>query len=330
MKSKHTYEDPVTEYVRTDFTVLNKNLTVNDALHKIRNEGVGERIVYFYVVDDDERLVGVLPTRRILTAKPENKIEEIMVNRVAALPNNATVYDACEFFVTYKFLAFPVIDAERKIIGIVDVNLFTEELLNLEPDIDERRQFNDVFEAIGFNINEIKNASPLKAWKIRLPWLLATVTSGTICALLAGVFEATLAESLVIAFFLTLVLGLGESVSIQSMTLAVQALHTAQPSLKWYLKSLWKEIQTALLLGFSCGLLVAAVVVIWKEAVVAGIAIGASIILVELLAAFWGLSIPSLLHKTKLDPKIAAGPITLALTDIGTIMFYLGMAETIL
>ena len=330
MKSKHTYEDPVTEYVRTDFTVLNKNLTVNDALHKIRNEGVGERIVYFYVVDDDERLVGVLPTRRILTAKPENKIEEIMVNRVAALPNNATVYDACEFFVTYKFLAFPVIDAERKIIGIVDVNLFTEELLNLEPDIDERRQFNDVFEAIGFNINEIKSASPLKAWKIRLPWLLATVTSGTICALLAGVFEATLAESLVIAFFLTLVLGLGESVSIQSMTLAVQALHTAQPSLKWYLKSLWKEIQTALLLGFSCGLLVAAVVVIWKEAVVAGIAIGASIILVELLAAFWGLSIPSLLHKTKLDPKIAAGPITLALTDIGTIMFYLGMAETIL
>ena len=330
MKSKHTYQDPVTDYARTDFTALNKNLTVNEALHKIRNEGVGERIVYFYVVDDDERLVGVLPTRRILTAQPEKKIEEIMVSRVAALPGNSTVYDACEFFVTYKFLAFPVIDEERKIIGIVDVNLFTEELLNLEPDIDDRQQFNDVFEAIGFNINEIKNASPLKAWKIRLPWLLATVTSGTVCALLAGVFEATLAESLVIAFFLTLVLGLGESVSIQSMTLAVQALHTAQPSLKWYLKNLWKEIQTALLLGLSCGLLVAAVVVIWKEAVIAGIAIGASIILVELLAAFWGLSIPSLLHKTKLDPKIAAGPITLALTDIGTILFYLGLAETIL
>ena len=330
MNGKHTYQQPVTNYARKDFTALNKNLTVNEALRKIRNEGLGERIVYFYVVDDEEKLVGVLPTRRILTAFPDKKIEEIMVSRVAALPSSASVYDACEFFVTYKFLAFPVVDSENKIVGIVDVNLFTEELLNLEPDLDERKQFNDVFEAIGFNINEIKNASPVKAWKIRLPWLLATVTSGTICALLAGMFEATLAESVVIAFFLTLVLGLGESVSIQSMTLTVQALHTAQPDLKWYLKNLFKESQTALLLGISCGAIVALVIIVWKGAVVAGVSVGLSIVLVEMMAAFWGLSVPSILHKTKLDPKIAAGPITLALADISTIFFYLGLATILI
>jgi magnesium transporter len=330
MDGKHTYQQPVTNYARKDFTSLNKNLTVDEALRKIRNEGLGERIVYFYVVDDEDKLVGVLPTRRILTAFPDKKIEEIMVNRVAALPSSASVYDACEFFVTYKFLAFPVVDVDRKIVGIVDVNLFTEELLNLEPDLEERKQFNDVFEAIGFSINEVKNASPIKAWKIRLPWLLATVTSGTICALLAGMFEATLAESLVIAFFLTLVLGLGESVSIQSMTLTVQALHTAQPDLKWYLKNLFKESQTAFLLGISCGAIVALVIIFWKGAIVAGISVGLSIVLVEMMAAFWGLSVPSLLHKTKLDPKIAAGPITLALADISTIIFYLGLATILI
>ena len=135
MNGKHTYQQPVTEFIRKDFTAINKNFTVDEALRKIREEGAGERIVYFYVVDDEEKLAGVLPTRRILTAKPEQKIEDIMVSRVAALPQTATVYDACEFFVTYKFLAFPVIDEERKIIGIADVNLFTEELLDLEPDI---------------------------------------------------------------------------------------------------------------------------------------------------------------------------------------------------
>ncbi len=330
MDGKNTYQQPVTDYIRKDFSALSKNITVDDALNKIRKEGIGERIVYFYVVDDEEKLVGVLPTRRILTAQPEKKIEEIMVNRVAALPSSSTVYDACEFFVTYKFLAFPVVDDENKLLGIVDVNLFTEELLSIDADIDDRQKFDDVFETIGFNINEIKNASPVKAWKIRLPWLLATVTSGTICAILAGMFEATLAESLVIAFFLTLVLGLGESVSIQSMTLTVQALHTAHPNLKWYLKNLWKESQTALLLGLSCGVIVALVIIIWKGAVLAGIAVGLSIVLVELMAAFWGLSVPSLLHKTKLDPKIAAGPITLALADISTIVFYLGLATILL
>ena len=330
MNGKHTYQQPVTEFIRKDFTAINKNFTVDEALRKIREEGAGERIVYFYVVDDEEKLAGVLPTRRILTAKPEQKIEDIMVSRVAALPQTATVYDACEFFVTYKFLAFPVIDEERKIIGIADVNLFTEELLDLEPDIDERPRINDVFETIGFTIEEIKNASPLKAWRIRLPWLLATVASGTVCALMAGLFETTLAESLVIAFFLTMALGLGESVSIQSMTLAVQALHTASPSLKWYWKNLMRETKSAMLLGISCGALVASIVLIWKGDLFAGITVGASIVLIEMMAAFWGLSIPSLLHRTKLDPKISAGPITLALTDIFTILFYLGMATIIL
>ena len=114
------------------------------------------------------------------------------------------------------------------------------------------------------------------------------------------------------------------------MTLAVQALHTASPSLKWYWKNLMRETKSAMLLGISCGALVASIVLIWKGDLFAGITVGASIVLIEMMAAFWGLSIPSLLHRTKLDPKISAGPITLALTDIFTILFYLGMATIIL
>mgnify|MGYP001085757943 CR=1 FL=1 len=330
MEEKHKYHLPVTEFARKDFNSLNKNLTVDEALRKIREEGIGERIVYFYVVDDEEKLVGVLPTRRILTAALEKKIEEIMVNRVAALPSSATVYDACEFFVTYKFLAFPIVNEERKLVGIVDVNLFTEELLNIDPDIDERQQVDDVFEQIGFSIDEIKNASPIKAWKIRLPWLLATVTSGTVCALLTGLFETTLAESLIIVFFFTLVLGLGESVSIQSMTVTIQALHSSAPSLKWYVKSFLREMKTAFLLGLSCAAIVAVIVILWKRDFTAAFVIGFSVMMVQLIASVWGINVPTILHKTKLDPKISSGPITLALTDICTILMYFGLAALFL
>lgn len=334
MPDKHTYYQPVMEQARKDFTVLDKNLTVDETLKKIREEGVGERIVYFYVVDEEKKLVGVLPTRRLLVGKAEQKLEEIMVKRVAALPGTSTVYDALEFFATYKFLAFPVIDAERKIIGIVDVNLFTDELLE-EKDSDEEdeietQNYDSIFETIGFRISEVKNASPLKAWRIRLPWLFATVTSGTICALLTGMFETTLAESLIIVFFFTLVLGLGESVSIQSMTVTIQALRSSKPSLKWYLKSFLRETQTALLLGLSCAAIVSLVIILWKGEIAAALVIGLSVMLVQLIASVWGLSVPALLHKLKLDPKIAAGPITLALTDICTILFYFGLAKLLL
>ena len=324
-ESKSTFNQPISDYVRGDYSALHKSLTVDEALRKIRTEGVGERIVYFYVVDDEQKLVGVLPTRRILTGQPEQKLEDLMVRNVAAIRDDATVYDACEFFVTYKFLALPVVDKNRKLMGVIDVNLFTDELL----DFSERQKVNDVFESIGFKISEVKNATPAKAWLIRFPWLLATITSGTVCAILAGFFEATLAESIVLAFFLTLVLGLGESMSIQSMTLTIQALHTAQPSLRWYLKNFLKEAQTAILIGGSSGLLVALIAYAWKGEFITSLIIGLSILLVQLFAALLGLSVPALLHSTELDLKVSAGPITLALTDIFTILFYLGIATIV-
>lgn len=334
MPDKQTYHHPAMEHARKDFTALDKNLTVDETLRKIREEGVGERIVYFYVVDEEKKLVGVVPTRRLLVGKAGQKLEEIMVKRVAALPRTATVYDALEFFATYKFLAFPIVDEERRMLGVVDVNLFTDELLE-EKDSDEEdeietQNYDSVFETIGFRISEVKNATPLKAWRIRLPWLFATVTSGTICAVLTGMFETTLAESLIIVFFFTLVLGLGESVSIQSMTVTIQALRSSKPSLKWYLKSFLRETQTALLLGLSCAVIVSLVVVLWKGEIAAALVIGLSVMLVQLIASVWGLSVPALLHKQKLDPKIAAGPITLALTDICTILFYFGLAKLLL
>ena len=96
----------VADHARKDFPLLGASMTVGDALERIRREGVGERVIYFYAVDEQKRLVGVVPTRRLLTASLEMPLGEIMAPRVVAVPANATILDACEFFVLYKFLAF--------------------------------------------------------------------------------------------------------------------------------------------------------------------------------------------------------------------------------
>ncbi len=95
-----------------------------DALERIRREGVGERVIYFYAVDPEKRLVGVLPTRRLLTAALDTPLREIMIRRLVTIPAKATVLDACEFFVLYKFFAFPVVDEQRRVVGVIDVESF--------------------------------------------------------------------------------------------------------------------------------------------------------------------------------------------------------------
>src|SRR2546430_11288932 len=120
----------IVDHARKDFPLLDANMSVADALDRIRREGVGERVIYFFAIDSEKRLVGVLPTRRLLTAALETRLEEIMVRRVVAIPATATVLEACEFFVLYKFFAFPVVDERRRVVGVVDVSLFAEEMLD--------------------------------------------------------------------------------------------------------------------------------------------------------------------------------------------------------
>src|SRR5947199_8433373 len=151
----------VADHARKDVPLLDANMTIGEALERIRREGVGERVIYFYPVDEEKRLVGVVPTRRLLTAPLETALREVMVRRVVAVPAKATVLDACEFFVLYKFLAFPVVDEQRRVVGIIDASLFAEEILEAGDAGDESRNREAVpigpefFEALGFRLEQL-------------------------------------------------------------------------------------------------------------------------------------------------------------------------------
>jgi magnesium transporter len=316
----------VADHARKDFPLLDADMTVGEALERIRREGVGERVVYFYAVDEQKRLVGVVPTRRLLTASLETPLRHVMVPRVVAVPATATILDACEFFVLYKFLAFPVVDEQRRVVGVIDANLFAEEILEAGESEDRHRSAAPVgpefFEALGFRIEQLRGASAWRVFQFRFPWLLVTVTGGTLSAILAGFFQATLVRSLALAFFLTMVLGLNESVSAQSMSVTIHALRSVNVTWRWLAIAFRREVTTAILLGVACGLLVSTIVWVWRNDLRAAFVIGGSIALSLVTACALGLGVPSLLHRLKLDPKIAAGPVTLALADFVALVIY--------
>lgn len=132
-------KDSVVDHIHASFSRIRDDQTVAEAIASLRTTPLTERVMYLYVVDAENRLVGVLPTRRILLAQPKDRISDLMIRRVVAIPSDATVLDACEFFIEHRFLAFPVIDENRRLLGVVDVELYQEELIALGPVTPVRR-----------------------------------------------------------------------------------------------------------------------------------------------------------------------------------------------
>jgi magnesium transporter len=315
----------VLPYAHRDFASLLQSLTIAEALDDIRNRGIGERVVYFYVIDSNGQLAGVMPTRRLLTGNVESRLQDIMQRQVVTLPHTATKADACELFLSCKYLALPIVDAERKVLGVVEAALLTQEVFESEHATDQRK-IDALFSTIGIHLSALQQSSPLGMFKMRFPWLITTLGSGIVAAFLASLYEATLAKNLVLVFFLSLVTGLGESVSTQSVALALQRIHSRQTK-STYLKVLRQELMTAALLGLTCGVVVAVACVLWRGPNMPAAVLGVSIFLALCMSCVIGCSVPTLLHKLKLDPKIAAGPVALGITDICTLMFYYNLAR---
>jgi magnesium transporter len=317
---------PVTGRMRRDFTRLRSDQTVGEALEMLRREPPPDRIIYFYVVDDRGRLAGVVPTRYLLLSPTDRPLREFMVRKVAALPTTATVRDACEFFAVHRFLAFPVVDAEGRIVGVVDVDLYTSELGQL-GDAEKR---DDLFQALGVHGSGGARLSATAAFRRRFPWLLCNMVGGIACALLASLFEAQLQKVVAIALFIPVVLNLAESVSSQSVSLTLHQLRGQRPTANLLVRGIRGELATGLLLGAACGAAIGLVALAWLHQPAVGLCLLGGIGGGVALAALLGMSLPVVLRMVSLDPKVAAGPIALAAADVLTLLFYLGLARWLL
>jgi magnesium transporter len=315
--------EPILPLLRPAVVVLHPGQTIHDALAAIRASSLPSSVHYFYVVDDDERLVGVVPTRKLLSASPDHSVSEVMVENVVAIPDWATVLIASEYFATRRLLAFPVVDAGGKLRGVVDVSLFTDEVIDLA-----RQTYDDIFQLIG--VHGTAQRSPWSAFKDRFPWLLCNVAGGLIAAFIASRFEHLLQEVVVLALFIPVVLALGESVSMQAVTLTLQSLTDGPFDGKRLASALWKEFKTSVLLGLGCGAVVGTVVLLWRGEPILAATIGSAIAASMVVACLLGAAFPAVLRGLNADPRIAAGPVVLALADVATLLFYFGFGARFL
>ena len=315
--------EPILPLARPPLVVLHPEQTIAQSFERIRAAVDASAIHYFYVVDEQEMLVGVVPTRVLLTAAPEQVVRDVMITHVVAIPDWATVLVASEYFATRRLLAFPVVNDAGQLRGVVDVGLFTDDVIDLA-----KRTYDDIFQLIG--VHGTAQSSTWTAFRDRFPWLLCNIAGGLLAAFIASRFEHLLQEFIVLSLFIPIVLALGESVSMQALTLTLQSLTDGPVVWSRLMSALWKEFRTAILLGMGCGAVVGAVVLVWRGQSLVAASIFLAITLSMLVACLFGVAVPTLLRAAKADPDIAAGPVVLAAADVATLLFYFGLGSKLL
>lgn len=323
--TRQILSDPVVKHMRTDPTRIRSDRTVAQTLEYIRTHEIGGRVVYFYVVDEDDRLLGVVPTRRLLRACPAAPITEVMIAPVIAVSHTATVLEACEYFTLHRLLAFPVLDSERRLIGLVDVDLYTEELTDLE----KRQEDEDLFQLVGVHLTEAEQRRMLLATRKRFPWLLCNVVGGMIAAVIADAFE-DVATLVLVTPFIALVTGMAEGVAMQSVSLALQTLHGRRPTWRTLGRKVGREVLIGLLLGSLCGTIVGLVALAWKGSIRAGLSLTIGIAGGIMASAAIGIAMPFLMRMVRRDPQVASGPIALAAADLVTLLLYFNLGRWLL
>lgn len=303
-------------------TVLDQSLTVREAMKDLRTRKIKQDIIYFYAVDKEGKLQGVVSTRELLLAGPEDKIKDIMLKKVIKIRGSHSLRDVMELFERHPLLAIPVVDDEDQLIGAIDVQKVTHEPINF---LDQRSRM-DAFQMIGITLEEKKKIPMFENYRHRVPWLLCNVFSGLVCALISRIFEGVLSKVILLAFFIPLVLTLSESTSMQAMAQSIQFLRRPRFYWKSVRSRALREWQLVFFIAISLGVLVGLLSLLWGDAILASLTIGVGIIIGVTCSSFFAIAVPIFLNRMKLDPKVASGPVVLMLCDIIATAVYLGLA----
>ncbi len=309
----------------TDVFSLPESTLAGDSIKTLQDHENAPMAFYLYVTDEENRLVGVISLRDLVTTPPNTELRNIMVRNVQAVLPETDQEEVAKVVARYNYLAVPVVDLEGRLLGIVPV----EEVV----DVIREEATEDFLQMAGVGRDrEILLKSAWDNAKSRLPWLFASLLGGVLAALIIDKFEGTLQSVLALAAFIPVVIGMGGNIGTQSSTIVVRGIATGRIFSGNTLKVLFKEIEVGMLLGLIYGTLLGVVAhlryldLTWTLGLVVGLSVGASMI----IAATVGTVVPLLLKRLDIDPAIATGPFVTTSVDILGVLFYLTIATTLL
>lgn len=312
-------EDSVGRLMSTNFLTVRTDLTVAEAIERIRQLAQKRfPASYAYVVDEQDRLKGVMNMRDLLLAVPEEKLGAIMRKEMFTLHSFTDREEAARELAKRRYFAVPVVDHEGHILGVIKA----EQLLQgVQEEITEdmQRMFGAggderVFSSMGYSL------------KKRLPWLHVNLATAFLAAAVVALFEDTIARITVLAVFLPVVAGQGGNAGAQSLAIVMRGLVMREIPKDKFKKLILKESFLGTISGTVTGLVTAGVAWLWHGNPWLGLVIGLAMIVNLFAAGLSGAAIPILMKRMGLDPAQCSSIILTTVTDVVGFFAFLGFA----
>jgi magnesium transporter len=307
-----------------EYLAVPLGFSVRQATEYLQRVPSGEKgkVSYIYVVDDQNRLEGVIQVRDLIFHDADKPIREILKSPVVQVETGTTQMDVVKLLQRHHYLGLPVVDTSQRLTGVISADNAMQVLQEETTD--------DIAKLVGTSAQEVKADSITKIVGFRLPWLGVNIASGIACAFISGIFQNSFEAVATLFLFVPVVLGLSESTGVQNATIVVRNLSLGHTDFRQLGGVFLRESSAGAIIGLICGLIVGNLAWLWKSNPAIGLALAGSMTLAIIFSALIGLVLPIFFKRLKIDPAIASGPLVLAICDIQTLFVYFNFSGAIL
>ena len=308
-------EDTAGGLMQKEFIQAKLDWPVDRCLVELRRQAEDvEKVYTIYVVDDINKLVGVLSLKRLLFASPKTKIIDLYQGKnIISVKTSDDSEQVAKVMEKYGLVSVPVVDLQNKLVGRITLDDVVD-IIKEEADKDFQL-------ASGISEKVESNASVWRMSRARLPWLLIGLLGGILGAQVISGFEGSIAKIPALAFFIPLITAMGGNVGVQSSAIVVQSLAKGNNQFGSILSKLSKEARVALLNGLLLASLIYGIASVFENATL-GFIVCISLFIVMFFAAIFGTLIPLILDRYNIDPALATGPFVTTLNDVIGLFIY--------
>jgi magnesium transporter len=327
-------EDDAGGLMNPRYARLRPDMSVDEAITYLRRHAAqrAETLTYAYVLSPENKLLGVVSYRDLITAKTDQRIEEIMRSELVTVPEAMDQEEVSRLFATYRLMAFPVVDAEGRMKGIVTLDDIV--------DVVREEATEDIQKIGGTAVLDMPylRMRTIDMIKKRAGWLSVLFLGESLTATAMGYFEAEIARAVVLALFVPLVISSGGNSGSQATTLVIRAMALGEVKLRDWWHVMRREIVSGLGLGAILASIGIARILIWQALFHTygehhfqiAMCVALSLVGVVLWGTLVGSMLPFLLRRLGLDPATASAPFVATLVDVTGLIIYFSVARVIL
>ncbi len=310
----------------TEFIDLKEFFSVSQSLKLVRQRATFSETIYsLYVTDKERHLTGILSLRDLVVADPESLIGEVMTREVVNVRTDTDQEEVARAIQRYDFLALPVVDLEKRLVGIVTV----DDVI----DVIEQEATRDIYAAgavQGGDEDDYFQSNLFVVARRRIVWLAVLVLANGLTTQVIAMNDEVLKQVVVLAAFIPLLIGAGGNVGAQSSTVVIRGLSTQRIQRLGLLRAIAKESLAGVLLGVLMAVFVVPFAWWQGQGPLVATAVGTSLIAITTLAATAGASLPLLFDRMGLDPALMSAPFITTATDVAGVLIYLKTASWLL